>query len=309
MTTATFAGHTGPVYALLPGSVPGTFISGSGDGLVVQWSISAPDQGVVLVNVGQAVFSMCLLAQEGLLLIGTEGGGLHVVDLASRKELHHYALHSKGVFSIKVLPQQRVACAGGDGTLSVWQLEQGGELRMLRQIPLVEEKLRALCLSPSGEQIAVACQDGSVRMLESDLFNEAYTLNAHPLHVSLETEASFIGATCMAYHPMKPVLLTGGKDGHLRLWRSDADHALLASLPAHKAAIYRIEFSPAGRYLATSSRDKSAKVWDASSLEPLARLDRNAGGHTHSVNALLWLDYVLLTASDDRRILRWEWKA
>jgi WD40 repeat protein len=291
---------------LIAGSERGTFVSGSGDGLVVLWRVADPDHGEVIVRVGQAVFSMCLLAEAELLLIGTEGGGLHVVDLASRKELHHYDLHRKGVFSICVLPDQRVACAGGDGTLSVWQVEDTHALRLLRHIPLIEEKLRDLCVAPGGEQLAVACQDGTVRVLDTVLFNEFNTLQAHPLQVELGTEASFIGTMGLAYHPHKPVLFTGGKDGHLRLWRNDAHHALLSSIPAHKAAIYRIAFSPDGRRIATASRDKSSKVWDATTLDPLARLDRATGGHTHSVNALLWCGEALVTASDDRRIVLWK---
>lgn len=304
--SASFQGHKGPVYCLIAGSERGTFLSGSGDGLVVLWRVADPDHGEVIVRVGQAVFSMCLLAGSDLLLIGTEGGGLHVVDLSSRKEIHHYDLHRKGLFAMCALPNRRVACAGGDGTLSVWQVEDTHALRLLRHIPVIEEKLRDLCSAPGGEQLALACQDGTVRVLDTALFNEQHTLEAHPLQVELGTEASFIGATGLAYHPSKPVLFSGGKDGHLRLWRSDVDHKLLSSIPAHKAAIYRMAFSTDGRRLATASRDKSAKVWDATTLDPLARLDRLAGGHTHSVNALLWCGDALITASDDRRIILWK---
>jgi WD40 repeat protein len=302
---AIFTGHRGPVYALAEGAEPGTFLSGSGDGLVVQWQVDRPDEGAVLVNVGQAVFSLCLLQQAGLLLIGTEGGRLHVVDLDTRREVRLFEVHQRGIFRMVPLPHQRVACAGGDGSLSIWQWGPGKRLELLRQFPVVEEKLRDLCTSPRGDLLAVAAGDGSVRLLDSDLFNELHTVQAHPPVVTFDTAPGIIGTTALAWHPGKPVLLSGGKDGHLRLWRSDAGFAELLALPAHKAGIYCAAFDPDGRRLATASRDKSAKLWDAATMAPLARLDRAAGGHTHSVDRLLWMGTTLLTASDDRRIIAW----
>ena len=85
------------------------------------------------------------------------------------------------------------------------------------------------------------------------------------------------------------MLFSAGKDAHLRAWRSDRDHALLQDLPIHKAGIYQLSFNRNGSHLASASRDKAAKLWDAQSLEPAGRADRAAGGHTHSVNALLWI--------------------
>lgn len=302
---ARFTGHKGPVYVLIAATEPGTFLSGSGDGLVVLWDLARPDAGEVMVNVGQAIFSMFLWPESHLLFVGTEGGGLHVVDLVARKELHLYDVHRKGIFSIAALPKKRLACAGGDGTLSIWQVGENRELQLLRHFPVVEEKLRKLCVPSDGNSLALACGDGTVRILDTQLFNETHTMQGHPPLVDLDTDASFIGALALAYHPTRPVLFSAGKDGHVRLWRTDQEYEQLGGMPAHKAGIYQVAFSANGRYLATASRDKSAKVWSADDLRPMARLDRLADGHTHSVNAVLWLGDALLTASDDRRIILW----
>ena len=79
-----------------------------------------------------------------------------------------------------------------------------------------------------------------------------------------------------------------------------------AGASAHEAGIYAVAFSADGTRLATAARDKTAKVWDAGTLDPLVRLDRAAGGHTHSVNALLWLGDTLVTCGDDKRIVAWK---
>jgi len=330
--TLSFSGHRGPIYALAQGLNGGSFLSGSGDGLVVEWHEDRPQLGALLVNVGQAVFALGVMRQAGLLFIGTEGGGLYVVDLVSRKEIHLFEVHKKGVFRIVELPGERMACAGGDGTLSVWgsvgterEKVQGGRLKeeerpgrpdgpsglplspstsplspsfariaLQRQIPLCEEKLRDIALSADGGSIAVACGDGTVRILESTLFNELFTLSAHAG-----------GSTSVAWHPGKPALVSGGKDGHIRLWRSDDAFTPSLAFPAHRGSIYTIAFSEEGHLCATTSRDKTAKLWDASTFDALARLDRPLGGHTHSVNAAIWSCGALITAGDDKRILLW----
>lgn len=302
---ASFTGHSGPVYALAEGPAPGTFLSASGDGLVVLWHIDRPDKGVPVANAGQAVFSMALSHNGGLLFIGTEGGAMHVVDLHANQELRRFEVHRRGIFRIVEIPGGRLACAGGDGCLSIWAPRQGHDMTFIRSIPLVEEKLRDLLPLPGLGILAVACGDGSVRLLDTAHFNELHTIAAHTSDTAPGTDSAATGTIALAVHPRKPILVSGGKDGHLRTWRTDQSFVPLLSLPAHKGGIYRISFSPDERLMATASRDKTTKLWDARSMEPLARLDRPAGGHTHSVNTLLWCGGMLLTAGDDRHILAW----
>ncbi|MBL0036521.1 MAG: WD40 repeat domain-containing protein [Flavobacteriales bacterium] len=289
---ARFTGHKGPVYALVQGPRPGTFLSGSGDGHVVLWDLQRPDHGELLVNVGQPVFSLHINTAAERLYIGADSGSLHVIDLRDRKEIQLLQHQHKGLYAIQQLPHDRLVCAGGDGTLAVYQL--GDRLMHLRTIPLIEGKLRGFAVHGSGTLLAVACGDGTVRVLDTEHFNERQTLQAHEG-----------GALSVAFHPTKPVLVSGGKDGHLRLWHAEDDWREVVALPAHKSSIYRIAFNAEGTICATASRDKSAKCWAADTFAPLARLDRPVGGHSHSVNALLWSGEALITGGDDRTVLAW----
>ncbi|MBV6405109.1 MAG: hypothetical protein GFGODING_01875 [Flavobacteriales bacterium] len=286
-------GHRGPVYAL--GSWQGGVLSGSGDGTVALWDLDT-GAAVALARVDQAVFALAVTTPGDALLIGTEGGGLHVIDLVRRCETQHLSSHRRGIFRIVALADDRVACAGGDGTLSVWRSRsdpQGPKLDLLRQLPLAEGKLRDVAASTDGRFVAVASGDGPVHVLDGRDLNEHLTLAGHEG-----------GSTSLAWHPTKPVLLSGGKDGHLRAWHAADGRPLLAQA-AHRGGIYALAFHPGGRTLASASRDKTAKLWTADGLEPMARLDRTAGGHTHSVNALCWMDGRLITAGDDRRVIAW----
>ena len=114
-----FTGHKGSVYALCPTASPGSFLSASGDGSVVRWILKDPENGITEARVNRAIFALHR-ANEQLLYIGDEDGGLHLVGLAERRELQLERAHVKGIFAIEELPDGRLAVAGGDGAISIW---------------------------------------------------------------------------------------------------------------------------------------------------------------------------------------------
>lgn len=290
-----FTGHRGPVYALAKAHATGGFLSAASDGTVVRWNLHEPATGSMLAKAERAIFALHHPGPQ-VLYLGDVDGGLHVIDLERRTETQMERAHGKGIYRITTLPGRQVAVAGGDGAISLWVPESrnGPHLKHLRSIPLTDDKVRDLAPSPDGTLLAVACGDGRIHILDTRDLNERYTL---PGHVN--------GANCLAWHPGKPVLVSGGKDGHLRLWHARDGFRPMMDLPAHKDTIYRMAFSHYGNLCATAGRDKCAKLWDAGSFAPVRRLDRLSGGHNRSVNDLLWSDNGLITCSDDNQILAW----
>ena len=286
----TFSGHRGSVYALHAGDRPGTFLSAGGDGQVVRWRIDQPDHGELIATVDEAIFSLHLLHDRNVLLVGKEGGGLHVLDLAGRREARLIEAHRKGLFAIIPLTNEQLACSGGDGAITIWETRT---MDLLRTIPICEGKVRGMAVSHDGTRLAAACGDGTVRVFDTTDMNEHFTLEAHAE-----------GAQSVAFHPHKPVLISGGKDGHLRFWHAGEGFRTLHAIAAHKAGIYSIAFSSPGHHCATASRDKSTKLWDAASFDLMQRLEP-ATGPARSVNALLWKGDMLLCAGDDRLITGW----
>ncbi len=291
--TAQFTGHRGAVYALQGLANPNLFLSASGDGKVVRWDMRMPDHGEPVADALKPIYTIHCDRERKLLFMGNSEGGLHMVDLSEGEELRHLRAHRLGIFRIIPLGKDRIVCSGGDGTISVWKVPA---MELERQVPLSEEKVRGLAVSADGSLLAVASLDGRVHVLETHDLNTRHIIHAHER-----------GAASVCWHPTKPALISGGRDGHLRFWRSEDDFKLLRAIPAHRANIYGISFSPDAKLCATASRDKSVKLWDAANFEPVERFELKQGGHTHSVNAVHWCaDGTLLSTGDDRRVLRWK---
>lgn len=291
--------HTSAIYTL--GSIPGTTVvlSSGGDGLVLGWDPARPNEVKALARIPNTVYALYSPRSGDLLVAGTSNGELHFIDLNAKRELQRIKAHEKGIFQLTSLNDGRLVCAGGDGVLSVWRLAPDPltavpQLVLERSIPLSDTKLRDVDMAPGGSMLAVACGDGSVRVLDTQLFNDVAAFHAHDN-----------GATAVAYHPGKPVLMSGGKDGYIRVWHTGEDYRLILEFAAHRSAIYRIAVDDKQRFIATAGRDKTVKLWEASTFEPQQRSDQNVRGHSHSVNALIWAGDELYSGSDDRRLLRW----
>lgn len=292
---AQMTGHNASVYALTEGRTPGHLLSGGADKMVAEWNLESFDSQPFAIRMESTVYSLCLIPEHQILLIGTAQGGIHVIDLEQKKEIRHLAFHQQGIFHLCwSAARQQFLALSADGSFTVWD---GKQFALERHLFLCEAKLRQAAFSADSQQVAIAGGDGKVRIFNANDYSLIQELSGHDRSVN-----------AVAWHPSKPLLLTGGYDAHLRFWASDQGFKLVHSIPAHNFAIYGIDFHPTGDFVATASRDKTVKVWDAHSFEVLQRLDRKAGGHLNSVNSVKWMQNgkQLVSTGDDRSIVVWE---
>lgn len=283
--------HSSAVYGLSHGEEDHIIYSASGDGYVASWNLKTGTQEKFAVNVGQPVYSVLHLPLYNHLLAGTQDGSIHVIDRTEKKELRLLQAHQRGIFHMMSnVAGNLLFVGGGDGLLTVWSLPG---YQLIRSIPLCEDKIRQMTLC--GENIACACNDGTIRILEPQFYNEIKTIEAHEG-----------GATMVVLHPSKPALISGGKDALIKTYDINNDWKTGLILPAHNFAVYSMVFDDAGTKAFTASRDKTIKIWDAGNFDPLQRLDAKSGGHTHSVNKLIYTGQRLVSAGDDRQIIIWQ---
>lgn len=286
----TLVGHTGAIYSLAgDGNV---LYSTGGDGQVVHWNLDKPGDGMLIARMGKQIFSMAKLPMQHTMLLGQMHGGIHVLDLDTRLEKRHLALHTNGVFDL--LPfSNHYLVAGGDGLLSLWR---AGDNVLGKKVAVSDESLRTLAIHPSGHQLAVGSSDNGIYLL---------SLPELTIQRKLEVHANSVFTVC--YSPDGRYLLSGSRDAQLMVWDVQNEYEPIHKIPAHLYTINHIVYSPDGKLFATAGRDKDVKIWDASTFELLKVLDRyKYDGHVNSVNRLYWGADFLVSAGDDRKIVLWE---
>lgn len=294
---AQLTGHAAGVYAFAQGNSAHTVFTGSGDNFVAEWNLEKLYPEKFSVNVGQTIYSLCHIPHRNILMIGQGNGDIRVVDLKKKEEIKHFVHHKAGVFALAYADKRNMfVSAAADGVFSVWDAET---FEVIRTIPICKKKLRAIDFNHDQTLMAVACGDGKVRVFDTEMFNELHTLEGH-----------FEGSVySVKFHPNLPLLLSGGKDAHLRFWKTDEEFKAVRAIPAHNFAIYSIVFSPDGQICATGSRDKTIKIWDADNFDTPLRIDKiQHQGHINSVNALYWNENPnrLISTGDDRTVMIWE---
>ncbi len=290
---AHFNGHKNAVFALSPALHSEAFYSGGADGFIVEWDVQSKTNGTLLVQVPRPVYTLCLLAEEQLLLCGTASGNLHIIDLNERKEIRNIEAHQLGIYDIKILSSQ-ILTTGGDGKLNVWNRS---DYSLIKSIHQSKKSARVIAIHPQQIELTIGFSDWHLRVFDTNTFSM--------LH---ETEAHKNSIFALSYIPDGNTLVSGGRDAMLRHWDKENNFDLLKDIPAHTLHINSIAFNPQGNLFATASMDKTIKIWDAETFTLLKVIDKaRNNGHLSSVNKVYWYsENQLITCSDDRTVMMWQ---
>jgi len=289
-----FEGHKGAVYALSQSEKDNIFYSGGSDGVVLLWDISNPQRAIVSAKNNSQILSILHHKSTNHLFIATMSGGFHLVDLNEKKELHYVIYEHESIFNLQSFQNEsKVLAASKMGTLSVWNAE---DLRLLVEKTLSTESIRSIAVSPDKKFIAAGSSDSKIYILD-------IALNVIQV---LETHSSSVFS--LTFSPDGKYLLSGSRDAQLGVWDVENGFALKQKIPAHLFTINQIAYHPSESLFATASRDKTIKLWSASDFKLLKVIDKERfGGHSHSVNNLLWMENgkYLISCGDDKAVIAW----
>jgi eukaryotic-like serine/threonine-protein kinase len=154
----------------------------------------------------------------------------------------------------------RLASAGADGTVRVWDRQAAKEVLKLRG---PDDAIAAVAFSPDGRHLVAGSAAGTLCVWDAAQGKEVVTWRGHAA-----------GVTGLAFDPDGRRLASTGKGepicGELKLWDPTNGETLAGETSPNILAA--VAFSPNGRRLVTAGHDEVVAVWDAATLHRISNL-------------------------------------
>ena len=133
------------------------------------------------------------------------------------------------------------------------------DLNTSKEVISMTEKINAISLSPDGTKLAGAGDNGVLYV-----WNLKNNFSVKEVYKNVGTKNNSL--TTVTYAPDNRRIIIGDEEGQVRIIFEDSNLPARI-LSGHTAHIEQIKFNNAGNFLATTSRDKTLRIWNWQSLK------------------------------------------
>ncbi len=166
--------------------------------------------------------------------------------------------HGDSLYAVAISPDgRRIATGSYDQRIRLWEASTG---EFLRELKGHNGAVFDLAFHPGGRILASASGDRTVKLWDVDAGTRLETLS--------EPEKD---QYTVAFRPDGRFLVAGGVDNRIRVWElteagREGTNPLRYVRFAHEGAILRLTFSADGQLLASSSEDRTIKLWNTRTM-------------------------------------------
>ncbi|MFK8185277.1 MAG: caspase family protein [Phormidesmis sp.] len=315
--------------------------SGGSDQSVRVWDIQAnlPTGQPWISNHERSILSIALSADDKYLVSADEAGKINLWDMQSKQQrIVALGAHKGPVYSVVAHPKnQQIVSAGTDGTLRIWDIEKEAEIRQRKGHG--GAAIYAVAFSPDGNTLVSGGRDNHLQLWDAT--------NGEPLGQPLTGHSSYVYAVAFSpdgntfvsgsrddklilwdvktrqpiqileghtddvwsviFSPDGEKIASGSKDRTIIIWDSQTGKQL-KQLRGHDNTVWSVQFSPNNNnLLASSSYDRTVRLWDIRDIEQAQQIGPPLLGHTGSVWSVVFTSNgaKVFSAGSDLTLRKW----